>query len=78
MGKTGRDIYHGLREKINDLLPWNWGFWSLLALPIVYNVPHDLKVYVAQAFATIWFSIMSKLAFSPKVQTVPKTPNPSS
>jgi hypothetical protein len=76
MRETVNNNFKWIREKVNELLPYNWGFW-IPALLIIYNLPKDLRVYAAQGFATIWFSFLSKKAFA-KAQAAPKMPGPSS
>ncbi len=51
-----------VRKKYDDLLPKNCLYWGGVALPIIYNLPQDLKVYVAQFFALFWFTFSSKVS----------------
>lgn len=63
MRATVNNNFTWIRKKANKLLPYNWGFW-IPALSIIYNLPKDLRVYAAQGFAIIWFSLLSKIAFT--------------
>jgi hypothetical protein len=65
MGKTGRKIVEGVKQKIKEILPYNWLFW-IPFLVAIYGVPRDLAVYVAQGLSLIWFSIMSRKSFGQK------------
>jgi len=59
-----KPVFDGLREKYVGILPKGWLYWGLMALPLLYNAPQDLKVFVAQAFSLLWFTIQSKIANS--------------
>jgi hypothetical protein len=77
MGKKENNTFKCIRENVNKLLPYNWGFWGPV-LTIIYNLPQDLRVYAAQGFAAIWFFLLPKLVFASKAQTAAKTPGLSS
>jgi hypothetical protein len=64
-GKNGGSLFHGVGGKIAKILPINWVYWGLMALPILYNMPQDLKIYTMQFFSIIWLSFQTKTAFEP-------------
>jgi hypothetical protein len=64
-GATPKTLFNNVWNKMVKILPSNWAYWGLMALPILYNLPQDLKVYAAQFFCVIWNSFQSKVAFDP-------------
>ena len=65
VGKRGADLVKGVWGKMKMILPLNWLYWGLMALPVLYNLPQDLKVYALQFFSILWLSFQAKKACEP-------------
>ena len=66
-GENKGNLFAGVGGKIAKILPINWIYWGLMALPILYNMPQDLKIYTMQFFSLIWLSFQTKKAFETRV-----------
>lgn len=55
-------IFSKVRSDLVKSIPRGWLFWGGFALPIVYNLPSDLKVMAAITFSYFWCSFLSRLA----------------
>jgi len=74
-GRPLSKLLEGVWPNLKTLLPRNWVFWGVMALPILYNLPKDLQVYALQFFATMWFSFQSKVAYTPNPEEAPVKKN---
>ncbi len=64
-GRSGAALFQEVWEKMKMILPVNWLYWGLLVLPVLYNLPQDLKVYLMQFASVVWLSFQAKTAFAP-------------
>ncbi len=39
-----------------------WGYWGVIALPVIYHLPGNLQVMAASLFGYLWSSFLSKQA----------------
>jgi len=70
--KGERPVYKGVITEIRKILPWSWIFWGGLVLPRLYETPQDLKVYLLQPCAMLWYFFQTTFLFKPKTEPTDK------